>query len=203
MVLSRFIQKIFETEESGTASINDDGPRPNHHLIYREIKEFADRQNRQMDSLDTKGGLVAATSTALTAGFVALFNSVATSSTTAFRTSIIPVIGMKASNQTLLYILLGVAFISYIIVLFGLFKAVRDREWEIVPDPATLLDQYWEKTANETMADLCATMARAARDNQPRLDDKIRWIGRSFVLLGVEVLVLFLAIMVGVWSGLL
>lgn len=203
MVLSRFIQKIFETEESETASINDDEPRPNHHLIYREIKESTDRQNRQMDSLDTKGGLVAATSTALTAGFVALFNSVATSSTTAFRTSIIPVIGMKVSNQTLLYILLGVAFISYIIVLFGLFKAVRDREWEIVPDPATLLDQYWEKTANETMADLCATMARAARDNQPRLDDKIRWIGRSFVLLGVEVLVLFLAIMVGVWSGLL
>ena len=157
-----------------------------------------------MDSLDTKGGLVAATSTALTAGFVALFNGIASQSATAGeKTSTIPLVHWTVGDHPLLLSLFAVAFLSYITVLLGLFVAVRNRKWEIVPDPSTLLAEYWEATANKTLADLCATMAATAKDNQRQLDDKMRWIGRSFLLLGVEVIILFLAIFVGAWSGLL
>lgn len=205
VTFSRLLRQLTDRSgEEATPSLHDPDPRPNHELIFRELKEYTNRQYAQMDSLDAKGGLIAATSTALTGGFVALFNGVTpTTVSSGPRNAGLSMSGWQLSGHTLLFILLGVAFCAYFIVFSALFVAVRSRKWELVPDPSTLLNEYWDATANRTLADLCATMAKAAQDNQPKLDDKIKWIGRSFVLLGCEVGILFLAILVGVWARLL
>lgn len=203
--MSRFIDRLLHDQSTvHPIALDDPDPRANHQLIYQEIKGYTNRQYEQMDTLDAKGGLIAATSTALTAGFVALFNGLATATpSTRDRVSIIPLTKWTVSNHILLYILLSVAFVTYLTVLAVLMLAVRTRKWEIVPDPKVLVDEYWGKTANQTLADLCATMAATAQDNQRTLDDKMRWIGRSFLLLGADVFILFLAILAGVWAGLL
>jgi hypothetical protein len=193
----------------------DTDPRPNHELIYREIKSYAVRQSEQMDSMDGKAGLVAATSTALTGGFLALVNGggpgTASAPSRALKLTLSHLkvggysIGFdqSVSGHTLHFTLYVVAFVAYTLVVLAVYKAARLRDWEVVPNPTVLVDEYWERTANETLADLAATLAKTAADNQIRINDKMQWVGRAYLLLGVEVFILALATLIGAWHDLL
>lgn len=185
-------------------AIEDLDPRPNHRLIFDEIKEFVDKQYAQMDVLDTKAGLVAATSTALTAGFLALLNGVeGTIGAREGHVTILPLVHRTVSDRPMLLLIFGLAFLPYLIILFGFLKSNQIRSWEIVPRPATLLSEYWAENANHTLLDLCATMAEVVDYNQRILDDKIRWVNRLFGFLVLDVVILFVAAVIGAWSSLI
>lgn len=201
MVLSRLtrcIQPPQSPQQNGTSG--DTYPRPNHALILDEVKRYVSNQNSQMDNQETRASLIAGIATALVAGVFALFSSASSSPRRDIRHV---VAGVTFSNHAVLIVLLVASFASFALVAFGLIQIMRFRPWQSVPNPTTLVEEYWSGTADRTIADLAATMAKAAADNQVMLDDKMRWVGRSSIFLGVEILIQFLAIGGGLWSGLL
>jgi hypothetical protein len=76
-MLTRIHARLFGSNESPIAVASDDtDPRSNHTLMFEDIKVYCEKQSDQLDMLDTKAGVVATTSTTLTAGFLALLNGV-------------------------------------------------------------------------------------------------------------------------------
>lgn len=196
------LKRRFSPERSSqqTGQGDDTSPRPNHALILDEVKRYVSNQNSQMDNQETRASLIAGIATALVAGVFALFSSASSSPRREIQHT---VAGATFSNHAVLIVLLVASFASFALVAFGLIQIMRFRPWQSVPDPTTLVAEYWSGTADRTIADLAATMAKAAADNQVMLGDKMRWVGRSSIFLGIEVLVQFLAIGGGLWSGLL
>lgn len=191
----------------GAADLTGDATdeRANHQIILQEIKEFATKQSAQMDALDTKAGLIGATATALIAGFLALINGTGNLDQPQLRPSstVADRMMLGIEPHTLLLILLGVSFGAYLLVMVGFWLAVKIRSWRVVPDPSTLVIEYWQRSTGETLTDLASTVAETTAENQRTLDDKIKWVGRALLCLMVEVLVLFLATAVGLWADLL
>lgn len=154
-----------------------------------------------MDVLDSKAGLVAATATALVAGYLALIHGGDPNTFHALEVTV--GYAFKVSAHTLHFLLYMAAFASYAIFFYPTFRATRLVEWELVPKPTTLIDEYWGKTADQTMSDLVATLEKASIDNEPRINTKRKWVGRAYIALGIQVGILAGASLVGAWHNLI
>lgn len=207
MVFSRFLHWFFSKSEPVVpVTPHETEADRNHKLIYEEIRGYAAHQAAQMDSLDGKAGLVAATATALTGGFLALTNSADTTHRREFYLSInrYPFdFTLQMSPHTLHFLLYLAVFAGYALVFFHTYRATRLEDWLVVPSPTRLLDHYWDLDEAETLSRLAASLEVACRKNEPRLDYKKKWVGRSYVALGVQISILLGAILIGAWHNLL
>jgi hypothetical protein len=172
------------------------GPTPNHQLIFRKIKGYTAHQAQQMDALDAKAGLVAATATALTAGYLVLVNGGNQAEFDTLRLSS-QHHALSMTGHTQHFLLYIAAFLGYAMVVYPTLRASRLVDWEVVPKPSTLVDEYWEHSAEVTLSDLVATLEKASVDNQPRIDAKRKWVGRAYFALAIQVSILAAASLVG------
>jgi hypothetical protein len=100
-------------------------------------------------------------------------------------------------------LLFGIAILAYVLVAFGVYMAFRLQDWKYVPEPDTLFAEYWHEAEGRTIADLTEVMVAAFDYNKNLVEAKLRWVSRCFVFVGIEGILLLVAVLVGVWSGLL
>jgi hypothetical protein len=174
----------------------------NERIIFEEVRRVLIAQNDQVDRLNNTIGFVTATASAFLVGFIALFTNAggALARDEVRAPSVGPV---TISDHTLLVLLFSIGILSYLLVAFGVFKAFHTQDWEYVPNPYNLFHEYWHEVEGQTIADLTESMVSAFNFNKVLVDTKLRWVNRCFVFVGIEGILLLVATLVGVWSGLL
>lgn len=89
-------------------------PSQNHALILTESKGYLAHQTAELDSLDNKANLVAATATALVAGFLALIKSGDADKSRPFSVALAG-LSLSVSAHTLHLLLYLTAFVGYLV----------------------------------------------------------------------------------------
>jgi hypothetical protein len=160
----------------------------NLDVILTYIKERTAAQTAQIAALDGKANFGLAAASLLTTGIASLHNvDPGKQSALPLLPHLAPSILLPAAG-----VVTGVAFATYIVVVYSAFQAYKVRGYMTVPDARVLLSEYWWKSSFETKADLASTMAAAIEKNEPEVTVKARWVRIVTTSLLVEAVLLLL-----------
>ena len=145
-------------------------------VYYEVATNRLDAQMQRIDQLDTK----VATAYASASGILAVF------------AGLLSLAGLPANSKVkaVVLVLLGLAFVVYIVLVGFLFDAYRVSEWSLRPELETLQRDYEthdDEVMRQWIADECI---RSILTNEPYVLRKARSLYRALIALAAEALLL-------------
>ena len=141
-------------------------------LIYNEVKNRLNTQFQSLDGLNTKASVII--------GFV----------------GVIIGISLQLYSQSNSY-LFGLCMALFMISIFFSFSAYKGKRYRRDPEPRKLAEKYLREDSKKVMKKLIDNFIESFEDNKTKIEEKVKYINYSLILLFVGLIVLTLSVIVG------
>lgn len=163
------------------------GTPPSLDFLYEVVKGRIGDQNAQIATLDTKANFGVVSSTLLISGASSLRSAFATARLGGSTGDLgIRGTGLAVDPSTVVNWLTVAALVTFLVLVLCAYRAYQLRRYTLVPNLATLLDEYWSAPLAVTKADLVVTLADAFKDNEVLVRDKVWWTKAVLICLALQ-----------------
>ena len=150
----------------------DSYPSETLDLVYNEVKDALNMQFQSMDGLNTKASVII--------GFV----------------GVIIGISLQLYSQSNSY-LFGSCMTLFMISIFFSFSAYKIKSYRRDPEPRDLTEKYLREDDKEVKKQLIDNFIASFEENKNKIEEKVKYINYSLILLFVGLIVLISSIIVG------
>ena len=150
----------------------DSYPSETLDLVYNEVKDALNMQFQSMDGLNTKASVII--------GFV----------------GVIIGISLQLYSQSNSY-LFGSCMTLFLISIFFSFSAYKIKSYRRDPEPRELTEKYLREDDKEVKKQLIDNFIASFEENKNKIEEKVKYINYSLILLFVGLIVLISSIIVG------
>ena len=150
----------------------DSYPSETLDLVYNEVKDALNMQFQSMDGLNTKASVII--------GFV----------------GVIIGISLQLYSQSNSY-LFGSCMTLFMISIFFSFSAYKIKSYRRDPEPRELTEKYLREDDKEVKKQLIDNFIASFEENKNKIEEKVKYINYSLILLFVGLIVLISSIIVG------
>ena len=141
-------------------------------LIYNEVKDRLNTQFQSSDGINTKASVII--------GFVGVMIG----------------ISLQLYSQSNSY-LFGSSMTLLMISIFLSFSAYKSKSYRRDPEPRDLTEKYLREDDKEVKKQLIDNFIVSFEDNKTKIEEKVKYINYSLILLFIVLIVLILSIIVG------
>ena len=150
----------------------DSYPSETLDLVYNEVKDALNMQFQSMDGLNTKASVII--------GFV----------------GVIIGISLQLYSQSNSY-LFGLCMTLFMISIFFSFSAYKIKSYRRDPEPRALTVDYLMEDDKTVKKQLIDNFIESFEENKTNIEEKVKYINYSLILLFVGLIVLTLSVIVG------
>ena len=150
----------------------DTYPLETLELIYNEVKDRLNTQFQSLDGLNTKASVII--------GFV----------------GVIIGISLQLYSQSNSY-LFGLCMSLFMISIFFSFSAYKGKRYRKDPEPRALTVEYLMEDDKTVKKQLIDNFIASFEENKNNIEEKVKYINYSLILLFVGLIVLTLSVIVG------
>ena len=149
----------------------DDYPSETLELVYNEVKDALNTQLQSLDGLNTKASVII--------GFV----------------GVIIGISLNLYSYSNVY-LFGSCMTLFLTSIFFTLSAYKVKSYRRDPEPETLTIKYLRDDCKTVKKQLIDNFIQSFKDNEINIDEKVKYINYSLILLFVGLIILTISIIV-------
>lgn len=149
----------------------DDYPSETLELVYNEVKDALNTQLQSLDGLNTKASVII--------GFVGVIIGIS--------------LNLYSYSNSYLF---GSSMTLFLTSIFFTLFAYRVKSYRRDPEPETLTIKYLRDDCKTVKKQLIDNFIQSFKENKIKIDDKVKYINYSLILLFLGLIILTLSIIV-------